>query len=62
MTFQSPIRSIAGTPPTLDRDPAPHRCGRCNNPYGIVRADCPNNPDTAALDDELARLIAEMNS
>lgn len=53
------------TPMDADIDAAPHRCGKCANPYGLERTDCPNRPNPApAVDgyftnDEMAALMAD---
>ncbi len=31
-------------PETQEREAPEHRCGRCNNPYGVRNPDCPNRP------------------
>lgn len=67
MTFQPPIRSYAGSAPTVARDARPHKCGKCATPWGITNPECVNNPNPpvavlSPVDAELARLIAEMNS
>lgn len=67
MTYQYPIQST-GVPSTSSRDPRPHRCGKCANPFTAGgNPQCPNNPNPPVMvespvDAELARLIAEMRS
>lgn len=41
----------------LDREPRPHRCGRCATPYGVSALPCPND-GARRESDRLARIQA----
>lgn len=66
MTSYKPIVTGGFTLPTIEREAAPHRCGKCFNPFLGGRADCVNAPKPAepAIDgfftnEEMAALIEE---